>query len=79
MLKHQVDEIYRDQSTVIIAVFSVSVDVFQTVSAGVCYGFIEPVSVVICHNEVNIAMDMQAQHKSVNQLCQLVPELQQYL
>jgi hypothetical protein len=79
MLKYHANEIYRDQTTTVVAVFSVSVDVFETASAGFCYGGIEPVSVVICQREGSLAIDMQSERLSLDRLCQLVPELQQYL
>ena len=79
MLKHQIAEIYRDHTTKVIAVYSVNVDVFQSVSAAGCYASIEPISIVICQDGVSLAMNMQAQRIRLKQLCQLVPEVHQYL
>ena len=80
MLKHQLIEIYRDNTQVLMGVFSISIDVFElTPSAGFCYANIKPVAVVSCQNGVNQAMDMQARSIATSELCQQIPELQQYL
>lgn len=79
MIEYRVAELYINQSTTVIAVFSVNVNVIQAVCAGVMYASIEPVSIVICDEQVHKAIDIQAQHIPLKQLCQLVPELQKYL
>jgi uncharacterized membrane protein YcaP (DUF421 family) len=79
MLKHKVSEIYRNNTTTIIGVFALNIDALQFISTGAYYAFIEPVAVVICQGGKNKAVNMQSQRISINQLCQLAPELQQYI
>ncbi len=79
MTNHQVNVIYRNLTTRVMAVFSVNVDVFNTSSTAACYASKVPMFVVICHRGVSVAFDMSGKKQSLEKLCHLAPELQQHL
>ena len=79
MKKYRIDEIYSDQTTSIMAVFSVDVHIFQAVVAHACYASIAPVWVVIRQAGETTAQDMQGQDMPIDQLCQLVPQVEKFL